>query len=95
MSENGDSLPTIQYPKPSVGRAVHYYPDHRTDPHSDASYDGPYHATITKVWSDRCVNLMVSPPWVDGVPFAVTSVDFSEPSDPNQPVRKWTWPPRV
>lgn len=79
--------------KPSVGRAVHYYPDH-ADPVFDADWPGPLAATITKVWDDKRVNLMVSPPWPRGEPYTIVSVTLHEVPGDVLP-RRWVWPPRV
>jgi hypothetical protein len=73
--------------KPSVGRAVHYYPATRhPDPHLIGS---PQAATITCVHSETTVDLFLMPPACQGEP--ATSVPYSDMPTPGH----WMWPPRV
>ncbi len=63
--------------KPTIGRIVHF---HVTGLPEQA-------AIITRVWSERCVNLTVF--HHDGTTSGATSIE----SDPAAS-RFWTWPPR-
>lgn len=71
---------------PTIGRSVHYHlPDH--DPRS--RYEGDVlPATVTRVWSDTCVNLKVI---CEAGDFLATSVVFDESGAPGH----WSWPPRA
>lgn len=73
--------------KPSLGRIVHYRAASSKEVWSGADVHA---AIVTRVWSDRCVNLKVLP---DGGPvFDKTSVEIED--EPEQAGR-WSWPPRV
>lgn len=60
---------------PTVGRVVWY---------KDGRPDGPCAAIVARVWSDRCVNLMVIDP--SGNTFGATSVPLVQQEDVNVPV---------
>ena len=63
--------------KPTVGRIVLYVPASYDSLAYDAGDKLP--AIITKVWSDRCVNLAVFD--ADGKHVAKTSVGLAQPED--------------
>jgi hypothetical protein len=87
--------------QPTVGRAVHYYPDptHVTgDGFMSAEQfvplmmrQGPWHATIAAVWPDGAVNLSVTYP--DGR--VAAHGRRAVPYDPNRKPGTWSWPPRI
>ncbi len=71
--------------KPTVGRIVHYYPtDHEVDSLQ------PCAAIVTRVWSDRTVDLFALDLGTK-IPFAVvTSATQSDTPE----AERWMWPPR-
>jgi len=89
--------------QPTVGRAVHYYPDPSRvtgDAFGNASASdfaplmnrqGPWHATIAAVWPDGEVNLAVTYPdgRIAGHGRRVV------PYDRNRTPGTWSWPPRI
>jgi len=74
--------------KPTVGRIVHFYTDNKAR-HSNGVDAGPYPAIITRVWSEKSVNLKVLPDC--GAPFDATSTELKQEGRQTY----WEWPPHV
>lgn len=72
--------------KPTIGRIVHFRADGALP--GDTSAVRP--AVVTRVWSDRCVNLEVFGEPADTAARFPTSVEEGGPETP----RSWFWPPR-
>lgn len=74
----------MEQQRPSIGRIVHYHA---------LSSDGPvvtHPAVVTRVHSDRCVNLTIL--FDGGAPEPRTSVERATESDV---AGRWSWPPRA
>jgi|GEM_PF-1150510 len=70
----------------TVGRTVHYHA--AADERANGAAVHP--AIVTRVWSDRCVNLTV---FFDNSPPAPRS--SVEMADQQNVDRRWSWPPRT
>lgn len=76
--------------KPTVGRSIYYFPILS----EGDNYEGPYPATITRVWSDDVVNIGGFTP--DGRPFGRTTVAIwaGDPWNEDLPARPYAmWMP--
>jgi hypothetical protein len=69
---------------PSIGRIVHY----RLRAQDDAVGPAIAPAIITRIWSERCVNLTVF--LADGPPVTRSSVELE---DATGSIGRWFWPP--
>ena len=72
--------------RPSIARMVHYHA--RPDEISNGAH--LFAAVVTRVWSDRCVNLTIFPD--NAQPFTRTSVELADERDIEG---RWLWPKRA